>query len=107
MLIKYPHIMHRSLLFILILTAAAAFQPAEADAQRRGDTYQSLLIRTDQPASYLDHFIAPAGEAGQAVTLTFRLDYDFIHFLKVRPVMLPTYFDVVYFDTLIFIVCLY
>jgi len=100
MLIKYPHIMHRSLLFILILTAAAAFQPAEVDAQRRGDTYQSLLIRTDQPASYLDHFIAPAGEAGQAVTLTFRLDYDFIPFLKVRPDMTPPDSDAEYFAPL-------
>src|SRR5690625_5876243 len=87
MLIKYPSIKHRSLLLHWILTAAAAFQPAEADAQRRGDTYQSLLIRTDQPASYLDHFIAPAGEARQAVTPTFRRDYDFIPFLNVRPDM--------------------
>src|SRR5690625_7986012 len=96
MLIKYPHIMHRSLLFILILTAAAAFQPAEADAQRRGDTYQSLLIRTDQPASYLDHFIAPAGEAGQGVTPTFRPGYDFIPVLEVRPAMRPPGSDSAY-----------
>src|SRR5690625_2708749 len=92
--------MHRSLLFILILLAAAAFQPAESDAHRRADTYQSLLIRTYQPDCYLDHFIAPACEAGQAVTLPFRLDYDFIPFLKVRPDMTPPDSDAEYFAPL-------
>ena len=78
--------MYRLLLFFIILFL---YQPADADAQQRRDTYQSLLVRTDQPASYLDYFVAPSGVTQNAVTLMFRLDYDFIPFLKVRPDMTP------------------
>lgn len=86
--------MYRSLLFFTILFL---FQAVEADAQRRGDTYQSLLVRTDQPASYIDHFIAPTSDPENAVTVTFRLDYDFIPFLKIRPDMTPPNPDAEYF----------
>src|SRR5690625_7508358 len=54
----------------------------------------------DQPDSYLVNFIAPAGESCQAVTLTLRLYYDFIPFLKVRPDMTPPDSDAEYFAPL-------
>lgn len=86
--------MYKSLLFFLTLFF---FQSIDAEAQRRGDTYQSLLVRTDQPASYISYFIAPSNDTEDNVTLTFRLDYDFIPFLKVRPDMTPPAPEAEYF----------
>ena len=60
----------------------------QADAQRRGETtYQSLLQRADQPAAYIDHILLPGEDDESQIFVTFRLDYDFIPFLKTRPNM--------------------
>jgi len=69
---------------ILFLTATAP----HADAQRRGETtYQSLLQRADQPAAYIDHILLPGENGESQISVIFRLDYDFIPFLKSRPNM--------------------
>jgi len=70
----------------------------QADAQRRGETtYQSLLQRADQPAAYIDHILLPGKDGKSQVFVTFRLDYDFIPFLKSRPNMEPPTPEAQYF----------
>jgi len=70
--------------FILFFTAIVP----QADAQRRGETtYQSLLQRADQPAAYIDHILLPGENGEEQISVIFRLDYDFIPFLKARPDM--------------------
>jgi len=70
----------------------------QADAQRRGETtYQSLLQRADQPAAYIDHILLPGEDDESQIFVTFRLDYDFIPFLKSRPNMKPPTPEAQYF----------
>lgn len=74
------------LITALFLLSTALIPPA--DAQRRGETtYQSLLQRADQPAAYIDHVLLPAENGEGQISVIFRLDYDFIPFLKTRPNM--------------------
>lgn len=70
----------------------------QADAQRRGDsTYQSLLQRADQPSAYIDHVLLPGENGEEQISVIFRLDYDFIPFLKARPDMEPPTPEAQYF----------
>lgn len=76
-----------SILFFAFLITFAGMVP-QTDAQRRGETtYQSLLQRADQPAAYIDHILLPGEDNEGQIFVTFRLDYDFIPFLKKRPNM--------------------
>ena len=59
----------------------------DADAQRRAATYESLLQRTDQPSSYIDHIVIPESDSTARMAVFFRLDYDFIPFLRKQPDM--------------------
>ncbi len=74
---------------LIILLAALLFLSVfDAEAQRRGaTTYESLLQRTDQPAAYIDHIVIPAEDGPAQLAVMFRLDYDFIPFLRARPGM--------------------
>jgi len=68
----------------ILLTAIIFFSIFDADAQRRSTTYESLLQRTDRPSAYTDHIILPASDTTAQFTVIFRLDYDFLPFLRVR-----------------------
>ena len=86
-----------SILFPALLLYLTSMLP-QADAQRRGETtYQSLLQRADQPAAYIDHILLPGEDGKSQVFITFRLDYDFIPFLKSRPNMEPPTPEAQYF----------
>lgn len=71
---------HLTFCFFLALLLLPAF----SDAQRSTTTYESLLQRSDQPNAYISHAVFPADE-GAVVGVMFRLDYDLIPFLKIRP----------------------
>ncbi|MEX2436035.1 MAG: hypothetical protein WD735_05065, partial [Balneolaceae bacterium] len=72
--------MHR--ISFLLIAAAFTFI-IDADAQRR-TTYENLLQRSDQPAAYIDHLFVPTSDSSATFSVFFRLDYDFIPFLKKR-----------------------
>lgn len=70
--------------FIFLITGLLIFQILDAEAQRRATTYESLLQRTDTPASYIDHIVFPASDSTGRFAVFFRLDYDLIPFLRIR-----------------------
>lgn len=79
--------------FLLILI----FFPAlDADAQRRG-TYESLLQRSDRPAAYVDDIYLPVNDSTAIFGSFFRLDYDFLPFLRKRPNVSPPAPELEYF----------
>lgn len=80
----------KNLLPVLLSAAILAITVMDADAQRRSQTtYESLLERSDQPSSYIDHLVLPKGDDSYEVAVFFRLDYDFLPFLRKRPNMNP------------------
>lgn len=87
--------MYRLSILLTILLLAYSF--IDADAQRRTTTYQSLLQRTDQPSSYIDHIVTPVSDSTAQFTVFYRLDYDFIPFLRLRPDMNPPSPEAEYF----------
>lgn len=70
--------------YILLITGLFFLQVIDSDAQRRATTYESLLQRTDNPSSFIDHAILPAADSTGQLTVFFRLDYDLIPFLRKR-----------------------
>lgn len=75
-----------TLLFLLLFFFKPAISEAQQrDVQQRGTTYESLLQRSDQPSSYISHVILPDQDGSATVSVMFRLDYDLIPFLRVRP----------------------
>lgn len=73
--------------FILILfTVSLLLSLNRADAQRR-TTYESLLRQSEQPSTYIDHVVFPTADSSSVAAVFFRLDYDFLPFLRVRPDM--------------------
>ena len=86
-LIQYNNlqkIMYRLLFLALFLLLSGLFN---AEAQRRQTSYESLLQRTDQPASYIDHILIPSEDGSVHTAFIFRLDYDLIAFLRKRDTM--------------------
>lgn len=72
-----------------LLTAIfVAFSVLDAEAQRR-TTYESLVQRTGQPSTYIDHLVIPENDSTGVSAFLFRLDYDFVPFLRKRPNMTP------------------
>ncbi|MEX0945549.1 MAG: GWxTD domain-containing protein [Balneolaceae bacterium] len=69
----------------------------DSDAQRRTTLYESLLQRTEQPSSYVDHIVLPSEDSTAQFSVIFRLDYDLISFLRVRPDMQLPSPDIEYF----------
>ena len=67
-----------------------------AEAQQR-TTYQSLLQRSDQPSSYIDQAVLPVSDSTAAALVFFRLDYDFVPFLRTRGNMEKPFEDADYF----------
>ncbi len=57
--------------------------PLQLDAQR-STTYESLLQRSDQPNAYTNHVVIPTDDGSAFFGVMFRLDHDFIPFLRVR-----------------------
>lgn len=75
---------------VFLLAALLLLAIFDAEAQRRSTTtYESLLQRTDQPSSYIDHIVVPDSDSTAQLAVFFRLDYDFIPFLRMRPGMQP------------------
>lgn len=70
--------------------------PLQLDAQR-ATTYESLLQRSDQPNAYTSHIVIPSNDGPAFFGVTFRLDHDFIPFLRVRNGMNPVSEDAEYF----------
>tara|TARA_R100001143_G_C3361105_1_gene135932 strand:+ start:11946 stop:13334 length:1389 start_codon:yes stop_codon:yes gene_type:complete len=70
--------------FIFLIIGIILVQITDSEAQRRATTYESLLQRTDNPASYIDHIALPASDSTGQFAVYFRLDYDLIPFLRKR-----------------------
>lgn len=75
--------------FVPVLISLLLFTALKADAQRRGTTYESLLQRSEQPSTYIDHIALPGEDGRYQAAVFFRLDYDFIPFLRKRANMTP------------------
>lgn len=73
---------HLPILFALIILTL----PTLSEAQRQPTPYEALIQRSDQPNSYITDVLLPS-EEGATVGALFRLDYDLIPFLRVRPDM--------------------
>lgn len=82
-------------LSIPLLILIALF-PLITDAQRQATPYERLLQRSDQPNSYITDIMLPT-EDGATVGVIFRLDYDLVPFLRVRPSMENTPENAEYF----------
>ncbi|WP_340102529.1 GWxTD domain-containing protein [Rhodohalobacter sp. 8-1] len=76
---------HLPYLFVFILLLI----PAISEAQRQTTPYEALIQRSDRPNSYITDVLLPS-EDGATVGALFRLDYDLIPFLRVRPDMNDT-----------------
>jgi GWxTD domain-containing protein len=74
--------------FSLLTAIIIALSALDAEAQRR-TTYESLVQRTDQPSTYIDHLVIPKSDSTGVAAFLFRLDYDFVPFLRKRPNMTP------------------
>lgn len=83
--------------FLFLITGLLLFQTLDSEAQRRITTYDSLLQRTDNPASYIDYVVLPAADSTGQFAVFFRLDYDLIPFLRIRPDMSGPTSDSEYF----------
>jgi len=73
---------HLSILFATILLLI----PALSEAQRQATPYEALIQRSDQPNSYITDVLLPTDD-GATIGALFRLDYDLIPFLRIRPDM--------------------
>lgn len=75
---------------------------SEATYGQRNVTYQSLLQRASQPKVYIDELTFPGNENNQAVNLTviFRMDNDFMPFIKVREGLNPPDPDFQFFSNI-------
>jgi len=63
--------------------------PMLSEAQRQATPYEALIQRSDQPNAYITDVLLPT-EDGAVVGALFRLDYDLIPFLRIRPDMEDT-----------------
>lgn len=82
---------------LLITVSLSLIAFSDSEAQRRATLYESLLQRTDQPSSYLDHVILPVGSSEVDFSIVFRLDYDLISFLRIQSDMQTPRPEVQYF----------
>jgi len=70
---------------VLFLITVFLFSLTNADAQRRGDTsYESLLRQSEQPSAYSDYVVFPQSDGTSSLGIIFRLEYDFIPFMRKR-----------------------
>lgn len=72
------------------------FLPADLFSQRN-ITYETLQQRSGEPNAYTGHIILPASDTTAKFISLFRLDHDFIPFLRVRPGMDTDIEDAEYF----------
>lgn len=82
---------------LLVVISLSLIAISDSEAQRRATLYESLLQRTDQPSSYLDHVVLPVGESEVQFSIIFRLDYDLISFLRTQSDMQRPRPEVEYF----------
>ncbi len=73
---------------LLLFVTIFLFTAIHADAQRQS-AYQDLLRQVDRPASYIDHIALPADDSSVMVSAFFRIEYDFLPFMRKRPNMSP------------------
>ncbi len=75
------------------------FALVDADAQDRSSRspYESLLRQSEQPAAWSDKIVIPKNDTSATVAVFFRLEYDFIPFLRKRPNMNPEEPEMEYF----------
>ena len=87
---KAGKISHFMIRISALLIPFLLFTIIDVEAQRRAPSaYESLLQRTDQPSSYIDHIILPETDSTAIFSVFFRLDYDFIPFLRKRSDVTP------------------
>ena len=79
----------RKIIIVLTVFTILLLTYVDSEAQRRASLYESLLQRTDQASSYVDHIIIPTGGEEVDFGIIFRLDYDLISFLRLRSDMRP------------------
>lgn len=70
-------------LSILFLIYFLFISVLDANAQRRTQ-YENLIQRSEQANSYIDHVVIPLSDSTAIAGVFFRLEYDFIPFLKKR-----------------------
>ena len=75
--------MYRTTCFLI---AILLFSVADSDAQRQTE-YQSLLRQMDQPSAFSNHIILPQNDTTSIAAVQFRLEHDFLPFLRKRPNM--------------------
>ena len=76
---------HLPIVFIIFILLI----PTLSEAQRQVTPYEALIQRSDQPNSYITDVLLPT-ENGATAGALFRLDYDLIPFLRIRPDMEST-----------------
>ncbi len=81
---------------LLLLLPLLFIFPLQLDAQRT-TTYESLLQRSDQPNAYTSHIVIPKEDGSAFFGVSFRLDHDFIPFMRVRSGMNPGQENAQYF----------
>lgn len=80
--LQKPNYMLKIIPFLFLLSLLVSIPTAEA--QRR-TTYESLIQRSEQPSTYIDQAVIPISDSTAAALVFFRLDYDFVPFLRIRP----------------------
>ncbi|MEX0906647.1 MAG: GWxTD domain-containing protein [Balneolaceae bacterium] len=85
--------MHRLSFLLLTLFFISI---ADVNAQRRA-TYESLLQRSDQPSAYVGNLYLPVNDSTAIFGAFFRLDYDFLPFLRKRPNVTPPSSEMEYY----------
>lgn len=84
--------------YFILLIIFIVISVTSMDAQRRSSaTYESLLQRSDQPSAYIDDAVIPISDSTAVFAAFFRLDYDFIPFLRKRPNIIPPSEELNYF----------
>lgn len=84
-------------LLLLLTITFLMISVVDIHAQRRSVTYESLLQRTGQPSAYIDDAVIPVDDSKAVFSTFFRLDYDFIPFLRKRPNTTPPSEELEYF----------
>ncbi|MFO7798748.1 GWxTD domain-containing protein [Rhodohalobacter sp.] len=85
--------MHRITGFLI---AILLFSVADINAQRQ-NSYKSLLRQIDQPSAFSDHVVLPQNDSTSVAAVLFRMEHDFLPFLKKRSNMDAPADDLEYF----------
>ena len=92
-LLRENNIMYRITGFLI---AILLFSAADINAQRQ-NSYESLLRQIEQPSAFSDHVLLPQNDSTSVAAVLFRMEHDFLPFLKKRSNMDAPSDDLEYF----------